>query len=94
MAGRSGASQPATAITTRIAPAPRTTNLQTPLFPAVAPCLPTPQLLIRDGLGREHNPCRDPPSLDVGDRLVYPGERSRLAYHARLAGAVQLEHLA
>src|ERR1700733_1550512 len=54
----------------------------------------TPRSLIRGGLGHEHDPCGDPAGLDVSDRLVYPGERSRLAYHARLASAVQLEHLA
>ena len=54
----------------------------------------TPQLLIRGGLRHEHDPCGDPAGLDISDRLVYLDERSRLMYHARLASAVQLEHLA
>lgn len=53
-----------------------------------------PQLLIRERLGLEHDPCGDPAGLDVGDGLVYFVERSRFADHACLAGGVQREHLA
>ena len=52
------------------------------------------QSLIRGGLGHKHDPCGNPAGLDVSDRLVYPDQRSRLTYDARLASAVQLEDLA
>ena len=65
-----------------------------PVFPGVLAYFEPPQLLIRVGLGLEHDPRGDSAGLDVGDGLVDLVERSRFADHAGLAGGVKLEHLA